>query len=409
MLDGQGCPLYGLNKSADQNKRRYVAANLATSDRKYENSHQHQNSIYPQPLNNSFTNLNNLNILSSSYLNKIPLSPPQHLNCNSLSPASLPNSSPNTWQDASMFPNTSADKATLPSTCWRCFPADASILIRRGQWASVRTLPPCNLPLTFLHCQYSLQNDFLEAEFSDTHNNPNETIGNGNYPGTGSNSINGYHDNRNIGCLGNLLPEGVNRTHAMSGDVLTVRVLPDTLFLVRDKGWCSFLPSVAARRYGVQGFMFLSPGDVCLSVCNQQEIPLSPLDTTSPSYLFNTTSPLDTTSPSYLFNTTSPLDTISPSYLFNTASPLNSAGQTQSMSCRAKRPMNSFMLFAKKFRLELTRLHPGKDNRDISILLGERWRALTPEEKRMYAEEAQNLAEIQKQTYPDCWKRRRSK
>lgn len=30
---------------------------------------------------------------------------------------------------------------------------------------------------------------------------------------------------------------------------------------------------------------------------------------------------------------------------------------------RPKRPMNAFMLFAKKYRLELIQLHPGKDNR----------------------------------------------
>ena len=30
---------------------------------------------------------------------------------------------------------------------------------------------------------------------------------------------------------------------------------------------------------------------------------------------------------------------------------------------KPKRPMNGFMLFAKKFRLELIQQHPGKDNR----------------------------------------------
>ena len=29
----------------------------------------------------------------------------------------------------------------------------------------------------------------------------------------------------------------------------------------------------------------------------------------------------------------------------------------------AKRPMNAFMLFAKRYRLEITQKHPGKDNR----------------------------------------------
>ena len=32
-------------------------------------------------------------------------------------------------------------------------------------------------------------------------------------------------------------------------------------------------------------------------------------------------------------------------------------------SDKPKRPMNGFMLFAKKYRLELIQQHPGKDNR----------------------------------------------
>ena len=34
---------------------------------------------------------------------------------------------------------------------------------------------------------------------------------------------------------------------------------------------------------------------------------------------------------------------------------------------KPKRPMNGFMLFAKKYRLELIQQHPGKDNRYLSI------------------------------------------
>lgn len=32
---------------------------------------------------------------------------------------------------------------------------------------------------------------------------------------------------------------------------------------------------------------------------------------------------------------------------------------------KCKRPMNAFMLFAKKFRLEYTQMYPGKDNRCV--------------------------------------------
>lgn len=36
-------------------------------------------------------------------------------------------------------------------------------------------------------------------------------------------------------------------------------------------------------------------------------------------------------------------------------------------SAKCKRPMNAFMLFAKKFRVEYTQMHPGKDNRWVYL------------------------------------------
>ena len=146
-----------------------------------------------------------------------------------------------------------------------------------------------------------------------------------------------------------------------SGVTVTARVSQSALFYVRDKGWCALRPSIAAARYGVHVFLFLCPGDLCQPVLFQEEISLE------------------------------------------------SADRSNSSSIRVKRPMNSFMLFAKKYRLELTRLHPGRDNRDISILLGEKWRKLSSEEKKGYAREAQTLAEVHKKSHPDCWKRKKSK
>ena len=148
-----------------------------------------------------------------------------------------------------------------------------------------------------------------------------------------------------------------------SGGTVTARVSQSALFYVRDKGWCAIRPSVAAARYQAHVFLFLNPGDLCQPVLFQEEISLESPSTTS----------------------------------------------RDSNSSKVKRPMNSFMLFAKKYRLELTRLHPGRDNRDISILLGERWRKLSSEEKRTYAREAQALAEVHKKSHPDCWKRKKSK
>jgi len=75
---------------------------------------------------------------------------------------------------------------------------------------------------------------------------------------------------------------------------------------------------------------------------------------------------------------------------------------------KPKRPMNGFMLFAKKFRLELIQQHPGKDNRAISVLLGESWKSLAVEDREHYSHKAKVMADEQKKLYPDCWKRKRS-
>ncbi|XP_037088639.1 HMG box-containing protein 1-like [Pollicipes pollicipes] len=75
---------------------------------------------------------------------------------------------------------------------------------------------------------------------------------------------------------------------------------------------------------------------------------------------------------------------------------------------KPKRPMNGFMLFAKKYRVELINQHPGKDNRAISVMLGETWKALPQEERERFTQQARVLAEEKKRMYPDCWKRKRS-
>lgn len=94
---------------------------------------------------------------------------------------------------------------------------------------------------------------------------------------------------------------------------------------------------------------------------------------------------------------------------------------------RVKRPMNAFMLFAKKYRPEITQDNPGKDNRlvgrnamsctdlsdttdlfrTISVLLGDKWKEMSWEERDAFVIEARYLAEQHKRLNPDCWKRRK--
>ncbi|KAJ7354900.1 HMG box-containing protein 1 [Desmophyllum pertusum] len=73
-----------------------------------------------------------------------------------------------------------------------------------------------------------------------------------------------------------------------------------------------------------------------------------------------------------------------------------------------KRPMNAFMLFAKQFRLEITQAHPGKDNRAISVILGDKWKAMKQEDRHEYVIQAKLLADEHKRVNPDCWKRKRN-
>ena len=42
------------------------------------------------------------------------------------------------------------------------------------------------------------------------------------------------------------------------------------------------------------------------------------------------------------------------------------------------------------------------------MLLGDKWKKLGAEERRLYVLEAKMLADKQKQLHPDCWKRKRS-
>lgn len=48
------------------------------------------------------------------------------------------------------------------------------------------------------------------------------------------------------------------------------------------------------------------------------------------------------------------------------------------------------------------------NSRAISVILGDKWKKMKNEERRMYTMEAKALAEEQKRLNPDCWKRKRT-
>ncbi|XP_029968853.1 HMG box-containing protein 1-like isoform X2 [Salarias fasciatus] len=217
---------------------------------------------------------------------------------------------------------------------------------------------------------------------------------------------------------------------AFGSSLLTARCQLDHPFYVRNKGWSSFYPSLTVVHYGIPCYE-MEVGDVCLPPGHRdaKQTDDSLVFDTFKSYDFT---PLDSSAVYVLSSmarrrrasqssggAASPdrdtlRDTHSPSH--SRASPSKSTKSPQpgvqaasgATPAKCKRPMNAFMLFAKKFRVEYTQMYPGKDNRAISVLLGERWKKMRSEERRTFTLQAKALAEEQKRLNPDCWKRKRT-
>lgn len=211
---------------------------------------------------------------------------------------------------------------------------------------------------------------------------------------------------------------------------MTARCHLDHPFYVKNKGWSSFYPSLTVVHYGIPCYE-MEVGDVCLPPGH------SDAKHTEDSLVFDTFrsydfTPLDSSAVYVLSSmarrrrasqssgeAASPdrdtsRDAHSPSHFHSThPKPTKSQhaaaqGANSATPTKCKRPMNAFMLFAKKFRVEYTQMYPGKDNRAISVLLGERWKKMRSEERRTFTVQAKALADEQKRLNPDCWKRKRT-
>ena len=74
-----------------------------------------------------------------------------------------------------------------------------------------------------------------------------------------------------------------------------------------------------------------------------------------------------------------------------------------------KRPLNSFMVWAKQRRREMNRDNPKMRNAEISKILGEEWRSLPEEVKKPFIEEAIRLRRQHKIDHPNYRYRPRRK
>jgi hypothetical protein len=119
-------------------------------------------------------------------------------------------------------------------------------------------------------------------------------------------------------------------------------------------GWSSAHPRMSIDKYGIP-CQELSVGDICLPPNHPEAVRTPDLCDRFRRFEFSTDDPL------------SPLARPMPRLVSVSSkmSPPSSPAKKKEKDTgdKPKRPMNGFMLFAKKYRLELIQQHPGKDNR----------------------------------------------
>ncbi|XP_054750882.2 HMG box-containing protein 1-like isoform X1 [Lytechinus pictus] len=200
----------------------------------------------------------------------------------------------------------------------------------------------------------------------------------------------------------------------------------DHPFFVRHKGWSSYIPCQTVVRYGIP-CSELESGDVCLPPSHPDATSYKESEVLESFKSYDLT-PLDSSAVLALSSMARhrkdlenspirqmPLSAVSSSCHLSPggsasapSSPSKGMKKLHLVDQKGKRPMNAFMLFAKKFRLEYTQLHPDKDNRAISVILGNKWKKMRLEERKVFSQEAKHLADEHKKIHPDCWKRKRA-
>ncbi|XP_020602090.1 HMG box-containing protein 1-like isoform X1 [Orbicella faveolata] len=193
---------------------------------------------------------------------------------------------------------------------------------------------------------------------------------------------------------------------------LQAEITADHPFFVRGTGkpsWASFSPAATELRHGIS-CQILQRGDVCVLPC----------DSDVPGSFNGTQREGDQKSSEFTAMDSTAVLTLSSmakdkeehshrrTKLLSESHCPSSPVKRNNINQFTKRPMNAFMLFAKRFRVEITQAHPGKDNRAISVILGDKWKAMKQEDRREYVIQAKLLADEHKRVNPDCWKRKRN-
>jgi transcription factor SOX len=62
--------------------------------------------------------------------------------------------------------------------------------------------------------------------------------------------------------------------------------------------------------------------------------------------------------------------------------------------------MNAFMVWARQERTKIAKEIPHANNADVSVKLGERWQALTEEDKRPFYDEATKIKVLHNEQFP---------
>lgn len=294
-----------------------------------------------------------------------------------------------------------------PSTVWHCF--------MKG---------------TQLRFHISSKNEWRDIEDLDGAEHSGDEKHSGFFKSYGSEGLQLMEHSETVSCDQPVLQLTFN-PGAFGHSFLTVRCLLDHPFYVKNKGWSSFHPSLTVVHYGIPCYE-MEVGDVCLppghrDAKHTDDCPVldtfrsysfTPLDSSAVYVLSSmarrrreSQSSSDAASPDRTTadNSHGPGSAHSPHHkLIRTQNKDSPANNCAAASSKSKRPMNAFMLFAKKYRVQYTQMFPGKDNRAISVLLGERWKKLRSEERRVFTAQAKALADEQKRINPDCWKRKRT-